>query len=375
MKPAKGTPDFFFLILIFTLVMFGLVMIFSASQYTSYVQYHTIWYYFKKQLLWSVLGTAALFLALNFNYRELRRYSGILILIAVILCFLVAFVGVEVKGAQRQLRFGFVNLSPSEVLKFAIIIYLAKHFQKNYQHITDFKKGFLPVVGIMAGADFLVLLQKDLGTVLAISGTIFALLLIAGAKPSHLTGLGMLGVLGVLGAIFLEDYRRKRFIGFWYLLLGDENRLKGYEAVIYQVKQSLYAIGSGGIFGVGLGRSHQKMFYLPEQHTDFIFAIIGEELGLIGTIFVVALFLAILFRGLKLANLAPDVFGFFLVAGFTCMMVIPAFINIAVATGVFPVTGIPLPFISYSGSSLIINMTAAGVILNVSRYRRERSGY
>ncbi|GAV21774.1 putative lipid II flippase FtsW [Carboxydothermus pertinax] len=375
MKPAKGTPDLIFLLLIFTLVLFGLVMIFSASQYTSYVQYHTVWYYFKKQFLWSILGTVTLFLALNVDYRELRRYSGILIFIAIILCLLVVFVGVEVKGAQRQLRFGSVNLSPSEVLKFAIIIFLAKHFQKNYQYITDFKKGFLPVVGIMAMADGLVLLQKDLGTILAISGTIFALLLIAGAKPSHLTGLGILGVFGVLGAIFLEEYRRKRFIGFWYLLLGDEKKLKGYEAVIYQVKQSLYAIGSGGLFGVGLGRSHQKMFYLPEQHTDFIFAIIGEELGLIGTLLVIGLFLAILYRGLKLAHRAPDIFGFFLVAGYTCMMVIPAFINIAVATGVFPVTGIPLPFISYSGSSLVINMTAAGIILNVSRHQRRRSGF
>ena len=375
MKPLRGTPDFLFLILIFTLVLFGLVMIFSASQYTSYVQYGNIWFYFKKQLLWSLLGTSALIFALNINYKELRRYTGVLILVAVALCLLVVFIGVEVKGAQRQLRFGFVNISPSEVLKFAVIIFIAKHFQKNYQHITSFKKGFLPVVIIMGIADFLVLLQKDLGTVLAISGTIFALLIIAGAKPTHLAGLGIMGIFGVIGAIFLEDYRRKRFIGFLYLLLGDENRLKGYEAVIYQVKQSLYAIGSGGIFGVGIGRSHQKMFYLPEQHTDFIFAIIGEELGLIGTIFVVSLFLAILYRGLKLAHQAPDVFGFFLVAGFTCMMVIPAFINIAVATGIFPVTGIPLPFISYSGSSLIINMTSAGIILNVSRYRRERSGF
>ncbi|GAV25751.1 cell division protein FtsW [Carboxydothermus islandicus] len=375
MKRAKGTPDLVFTLLIFTLVLFGLVMIFSASQYTSYVQYNTVWYYFKKQLLWSVFGTIAFLLALAYDYRELRRYTGPLILIAVILCILVVFIGVEVKGAQRQLRFGWLNISPSEVLKFAIIVFLAKHFQKNYQYITDFKKGFLPVVIIMALADLLVLLQKDLGTTLAISGTIFALLMIAGARPSHLTGLGILGILGVLGAIFLEEYRRKRFIGFWYLLIGDENKLKGYEAVIYQVKQSLYAIGSGGIFGVGLGRSHQKMFYLPEQHTDFIFAIIGEELGLVGTIFVVSLFLAILYRGLKLAHRAPDVFGFFLVAGFTCMMVIPALINIAVATGVFPVTGIPLPFISYSGSSLIINMTAAGIIVNVSCYRRGRSEF
>jgi cell division protein FtsW len=226
--------------------------------------------------------------------------------------------------------------------------------------LTSFLKGLVPQLGMMLLIFGLILKEPDIGTALAIAGTVFVMLYAAGAKVSHLGSLGLAGVAGIVVAILFEPYRLKRLIAFsnpWADPLDSG----------YHIIQSLYALGSGGLFGVGLGRSREKFLYLPEPHTDFIFAILGEELGFIGTITVLALFFLFAWRGYKVAMAAPDIFGSMLAAGLTTMIIMQALMNIAVVTASMPVTGIPLPFISFGGSALIFTLAGVGILLNISR--------
>ena len=362
MRLKKGPPDFVLFIITLTLIGVGLVMVFSSSAVTSNIRYGDAYYYFKRQLIWVLVGLAALIFMMKINFNRLRPLAVPVMVIALITLILVITpIGIEVKGSQRWLGIGQLTFSPSELMKLAIVLFLAKSMGNNINDMQSLKDGVLPYLLIMALVCGLIMVQPDLGTAVAIAGTVFFMMMVAGAKTSHLTGLMLGGIAAVGAAIYFADYRTERIIAFLnpWKYASDEG---------FQTIQSLYALGSGGLFGMGLGRSRQKFFYLPEQHTDFIFAILGEELGFIGAFLVIVLFLLFAWRGFKIAMNAPDNFSSLLASGLTIIIVLQAAINIAVVSGALPVTGITLPFISYGGSSLLFSMMAVGLLLNISRY-------
>lgn len=348
------------------LIGIGLVMVFSSSAVTANVRYDDAYYFFKKQLMWSAIGLIAMIVIMKFNYYRIKGLAiPIMIITLVCLILVVTPLGIETKGSSRWLGVGTLSFTPSELAKLAMVMFLAKTLEVNLDKMKSFKQGILPYLALLALVCGLIMAQPDLGTAFAISGTVFFMLLAAGAKWSHLGMIGLSGAGIIAAAIAVAPYRMERFIAFLnpWKYASDEG---------FQTIQSLYALGSGGLFGMGLGRSRQKFFYLPEQHTDFIFAILGEELGFIGVFLVISLFLLLAWRGFKIAINAPDTFGSLLAAGITIMIVFQAAINIGVVSGALPVTGITLPFISYGGSSLLFTMAAVGLLLNISRYSTNR---
>lgn len=366
MRLKKGPPDFVLFMTTLALVGIGLVMVFSSSAVTANVQYNDAYHFFKKQLLWALVSIVAMIVVMKINYARLKDFVIPLMFIAVVCLILVVTpLGTEVKGSSRWLMIGPFNLSPSELAKLAVIMFMARSLDNNIEKIKSFRQGILPYLVILAIICALVMAQPDLGTSCAIAGTVFFLLMVAGARWSHLGMIAAAGVAAIGTAIAVAPYRMERMIAFInpWKYAGDEG---------FQIIQSLYALGSGGLFGMGLGRSRQKFFYLPEQHTDFIFAILGEELGFIGAFVVLMLFVLFAWRGFKIAINAPDNFGSILASGITVMVILQASINIGVVSGMLPVTGITLPFISYGGSSLLFTMTGVGLLLNISRYSTYR---
>jgi cell division protein FtsW len=360
---GRSAPDFFLFIVVLLLLTVGIIMVFSSSYVFAQATYADGAYFLKHQLVWALLGITGMTVVMKIDYHLFKKWANLFFGIALVLLILVLVpgVGVTIKGATRWIGLGFLTFQPSELAKLAMVVFLAKSLAAKQNQIKSFVKGLLPsllVAGVVCG---LILLQPDLGTAVTIAGTIYLILAAAGARGSHLAGLALLGLGLVALAIRLEPYRMSRFLAFldpWADPLGD-----GFQTI-----QALYAVGSGGIFGLGLGEGRQKFFYLPEQHTDFIFAVLAEELGFIGTTFVLLLFFAFMWRGMKIAMNAPDLFGSLLAAGITIMVVIQAVLNIGVVTGCLPVTGITLPFISYGGSSLTLNLLGIGILLNISHY-------
>lgn len=362
MRLKKGPPDFVLFITTLALIGVGLIMVFSSSAVTANVQFYDPYYFFKRQLIWALIGLVAMIVIMRINYLRLKDLA-IPIAIISLLCLILVLtpLGIGAKGSTRWLGVGILSFTPSELVKLGMVMFVAKTMEINIGKITSFKNGVLPYLLVMALVCTLIMLQPDLGTAFVVAGTVFFMLMVAGAKMSHLGALAIGGIGAVALAIALEPYRAERFLAFLdpWKYPSDQG---------FQTIQSLYALGSGGLFGMGLGRSRQKFFYLPEQHTDFIFAILGEELGFMGALLVLGLFLLFAWRGFRIAINAPDTFGSLMAAGITIMIVFQAFINIAVVSGALPVTGITLPFISYGGTSLLITMAAVGLLLNISRY-------
>jgi cell division protein FtsW len=357
------SPDFIIFSAIIALLGMGVIMVYSSSAVSAYVNFNDSFYFLKRQLIWASLGIVAMLLTMNVDYHVWRNIAKPVLGITLLLLILVLIPGFGkvVNGARRWLGFGSLYLQPSEVAKLSMVLFSAASLTVNQEKITSFLKGLVPQLGMMLLIFGLILKEPDLGTALAIAGTVFVMLYAAGAKMSHLGSLGLAGVAGIVVAILFEPYRLKRLIAFsnpWADPLDSG----------YHIIQSLYALGSGGLFGVGLGRSREKFLYLPEPHTDFIFAILGEELGFIGTITVLVLFFLFAWRGYKVAMTAPDIYGSMLAAGLTTMIIMQALMNIAVVTASMPVTGIPLPFISFGGSALIFTLAGVGILLNISRY-------
>jgi len=362
LRAKKGPPDFILFITTMALLGIGLVMVFSSSAVTSNIRYDDAYHFFKRQLYWAILGIMAMLVIMKINYSKLKDLALPLMLISLVCLILVITpLGIEVNESNRWLGVGFLRFSPSELAKLGMIMFLARTMDQNLSSIRSFSKGVLPYLLLVALVGGLIMLQPDLGTAFAIAATVFFMLLAAGAKWSHLGAIFMAGLGTILAAIAVAPYRLERLIAFLnpWKYAGDEG---------YQTIQSLYALGSGGLFGMGLGRSRQKFFYLPEQHTDFIFAILGEELGFVGACLVLLLFLLFAWRGFRTAIKAPDTFGSLLAVGITLMIVFQALVNIAVVAGALPVTGITLPFISYGGSSLLFTLCGVGLLLNISRY-------
>jgi len=355
--------DFICFFTVIALLSFGVVMVYSSSAVSAYVNFNDSYYFFKRQLVWVTLGIIAMLFTLTIDYHVWRKLAtpALLVTIVLLLLVLVPGLGKVVNGARRWLGFSSLYLQPSEIAKLSMVLYSSANLARHQEKITNFLKGLLPQLGILLLIFGLILKEPDLGTALVIGGTIFVLLFAAGAKLSHLISLGLVGVIGIVAAIILEPYRLKRLLAF-------SNPWADPLDTGYHIIQSLYALGSGGLFGVGLGRSREKFLYLPEPHTDFIFAILGEELGFIGTIAVILLFFLFAWRGFKIAIAAPDIFGSLLATGVTTMIVVQALMNIAVVTASMPVTGIPLPFISFGGSALIFTLAGVGILLNISRY-------
>lgn len=363
MRVRPKSPDFIIFFAVISLLAIGVVMVYSSSAVSAYVNFQDSFYFLKRQIIWVLLGLVAMVFTMNIDYHAWGKLSKPVLIVTIILLILVLIPGLGrvVNGARRWLGFGSMYMQPSEIAKLSMVLFCATSLALRQDRITSFVKGVLPQLIILLVVFGLILKEPDLGTALAIGGTVFVLLFTAGAKLSHLASLGIVGVAGIIIAIIVEPYRMKRLLAFsdpWSDPLDTG----------YHIIQSLYAIGSGGLFGVGLGRSREKFLYLPEPHTDFIFAILGEELGFIGTITVLVLFFLFAWRGFKIAISAPDIFGSLMAAGLTTMIIIQALMNIAVVTASMPVTGIPLPFLSFGGSALIFTLSGVGILLNISRY-------
>ena len=358
-------PDTLLFAAVAALVGIGLVMIFSASSATAYAEHHDTAFYAKRQFLWLLVGLGFAYGAYRVDYHKLKKAAPYILVasIATLLLVLVPHVGIVVNGARRWIGATSVSFQPSEFAKLALIVYLGAMLSQRGERITSLWNGLFPLCVPVAIMAVLVLKEPDMGTASLLVMTAFAMFFAAGARIPHLLALFCAMVPPVILSIVASPYKRARIFAFidpW----------KDAQNTGFHIVQSLLALGSGGIFGVGLGASRAKFFYLPEQYTDFIFSVLGEELGLVGAFVVLALFVVFAYRAVKIAIAAPDRFGFFLALGCTALIVIQAFINIGVVTSSWPVTGVPLPFISFGGSSLIVNLVAVAFIVNVGRFRR-----
>jgi cell division protein FtsW len=344
------------------LLTLGVVMVHSASSALSLKTFGDAFYFAKRQLLWACLGLVLMVLAARYDYHRLRRFAPAFLAVsfALLLLVLIPGVGRNVNGSQAWIGIGPFGVQPSEFMKLALILFLAHYLADSGERIRSFLHGFLPPLLLSLTAVGLIMLEPDLGQSVVIMGVTVVLLFTAGARLNHLAALFACGMVGFAAMVAMAPYRVARITAFldpWQDPLG-----KGY-----QIIQSLYALGSGGLLGLGLGQSRQKYLYLPEPQTDFVYSIIGEELGFLGTVSVLALLAVLVWRGLRTALYAADEFGSLLAAGITGMIGIQALINIGVVTGSIPATGVTLPFISYGGSSLTLMLTSVGVLLNISR--------
>jgi len=349
------------LLAVAALTAFGLVMVFSASEVQGWLWFHNPAYYFERQLMWLALGVILLFAGANLDYHRLRPLAWPLGVVTVVLMVLVLLphFGVEVNGARRWLRLGPLQMQPAELAKIAAIIFMALWLERHRDRLSSLEDGVVPFLALLGFTILLVILERDLGTTMIVAGILLAQFLVAGGRKRHVLLLALIIALCVYLFIRMEPYRLHRILAFvdpWSDPLNS-----GFQAI-----QSVVALGSGGFAGLGLGHSIQKYQWLPFAHTDFIFAIVGEETGLLGTSAVLALFGLFAYRGYRVALKAPDAFGSLLACGVTTWIALQALINIAAVTVTLPTTGIPLPFISYGGSSLAIALLAVGILINVS---------
>ncbi len=362
----KSNPDFILIIVTLSLLAIGLIMVYSASAIWAAYKFEGDSFYFaKRQLLFAGVGVVCMFLIMNVDYWTWRTWAKLIVIVCfvLLLAVLVPGIGVERNGSRSWIGVGAFSIQPSEFMKLAMIAFLAKFLSERQKFITSFKKGLMPSLGLVFLAFGLIMLQPDLGTGTVMVGTCVVMIFISGARVIHFAWLGLLGVAGFVGLIASAPYRIKRITSFLDPWADPQN--SGFQMI-----QSFYAIGPGGLFGLGLGQSRQKFFYLPEPQTDFIFAIISEELGFIGGTLVILLFALLLWRGVRIALGAPDLYGSLVAVGIIAMVAIQVMINIGVVTGLMPVTGITLPLLSYGGSSLTLMLIAIGVLLNISRYSR-----
>ncbi|NKB81919.1 MAG: putative lipid II flippase FtsW [Nitrospirales bacterium] len=355
-------PDRLLLTMTYVLALVGLVMVLSASGVMAEEKHGDPTHFLKRQAVWLMLGLLVLHIVSRIDYHLWQDVSPLLIGLVLFLLVLVPFIGLKGNGAQRWLQIGVFSLQPAEIAKIGVVCYLASYLARKESRIALFLSGFCPplfVVGLLAG---LVLIQPDMGTAVVLFLLLFALLFLSGAKIGHLLAVAMLVIPIGVALIFSAEYRLKRLLSFL-------DPWQDYATTGFQLCQSFMALGSGGIFGVGLGESKQKLFFLPEAHTDFVLAVIGEELGLLGTAAMMGLFAMFVLRGFHIAGRAPDVFGRHLACGVTLLIGIQALINAGVVAGLLPTKGLTLPLVSYGGSSLVMTLLSIGMLLNVSRQR------
>jgi cell division protein FtsW len=369
-KKVSGGPRFhgsfeytFLATVTLVLMAIGVVMVFSASSSTAVSadgqSSGDAFFYLKRELVYAALGLVLMFGLARYDFTRLRKVAMTLMAIAIGLLVLVLIAGTSAKGATRWLGVGSLTFQPSELAKIAIVIYTASVLYARPRLLRDLKTLFLPILGFPLVASLLILAQPDLGTAITIVLTLAGMLLIGGARLRHIAILG--GSAGVLGFAFvaMAPYRMARMTAFL-------NPYADPQESGFQIIQSLVALGSGGLFGVGVGQSVQKFNYLPEAHTDMILSIVGEETGLMGVILVVSLYAAIAYIGFRIALKCDNLLGKYLAAGITSLLVSQAAVNLCAVTGLLPLTGIPLPIISYGGTSLVIILASIGILLNIA---------
>lgn len=354
------------------LVIFGIIMVFSASYYYSISQDGTAYSYLLRHGMWALIGFGFMVMGATIDYRYYRSKRFVLFSLAVsILLLLIVLtpIGTTVNGATRWIRIGPITLMPGEIAKLAAILFVSWFLSEVPDRIKSPTKGILPLVGLMAVLGGLIIKQPNLSTAITVCGIIVAMMLVAGMKWRYFFCAGGAGVAGIATIVlFMKDT-------YWYTrLTAFTNPFADPLDTGYQAVQSLLALGSGGLFGVGLGKSVQKNLYLPEPQNDFILAIIGEELGYVGILLLMVLYCLFLWRGVHIAVNAPDQFSMLLASGIVLMVAIQVILNIAVVTSSMPATGINLPFISYGGNALLIFMFSAGVLVNISRHGPRNMG-
>ncbi len=373
-RTFRGNIDYSLLIVTLVLVAYGLIMIFSASYYMA--QSQAMYQYdglalFKKQLVGAAIGLGGMIFFMLFDYKKLIKLKYILLLVSLVLLILVFIPGagvVEMNGSARWLRFfpGMPSLQPAEIAKFSLVIFTAATIYVNRNRMDTFRYGVMPNLLVLCVMCLLLFLQPNFSSVILLCLLVFVMIFVGGAKWWHLAALGGAGGIAGIALMLVESYRVTRVTTF----LDPFSDISGDG---WQIVQSLYGIGAGGVFGQGLGNGKQKFLWLPFGESDFIFSITTEELGLIGAAVLILLFVFLVYRGIKIAKAAPDMFGMLLATGIITLIGVQVIINIGVVTASIPATGVPLPFISYGNWSLMIFMSMIGILLNISRQSRQEA--
>ncbi|MDP6628401.1 MAG: putative lipid II flippase FtsW [Candidatus Marinimicrobia bacterium] len=368
--------DQILLVLIILLCVVGTVMLYSASSSLSLNETSgvTDTFFLRSHLKRLIVGIVAMFFFIFMDYRKLKSVAPYLMIGSIILLLAtkITYMAKGISFPARWLDLGILTVQTSDIARFSLILYLAYYIDKKRDKLKDFYEGFFPPIVLMAAILGTIVIQPDFSTAAVIGFIGFAMLFIGGARLPHIMATSVVAVVVMIPVMLMRSYRMKRVL-YW---LGSVFGFSGgadQDVVGYQAQQSLISLGNGGFWGLGLGNSLEKNLFLPTPHTDFIFAIIGEELGLLGALFVITLFLFIFQRGIKIAKETTDPFGVMLTVGISFSIIIYAFINVAVVTGIFPVTGLPMPLISHGGSSLVMNLACLGILLNVSQAKRSVS--
>jgi len=358
----KSKPDYFLLAIVTILISLGTVMVYSASAILADDRFHSSIYFIKKQALWAGISLFLIFVLTKIDYHKYEKYAKVFLLFSLILLVAVLFFP-PTKGAARWIRIGPVVFQPSEFFKYALVLFMAYSLSRRKTKIKNFKYAFLPYFLVLGIASLLIMKEPHLGAVLSISMIFLAMLFVAGTRVKHILLTSAPFAFAIFLLVFAFGYKKQRVDDY---LKSISHPLEGN----YQTKQSVLGLGSGGVLGAGLGEGKQKLFFLPEPHTDFVFATIGEEGGFLTCAGIMILFFILTLRGLSIAFRAPDDFGFFLAFGISLSIFICTLINAGVVVGLLPTTGIPMPFLSYGGSSLIFSSIGMGMLLNISRQTR-----
>lgn len=358
--------DKILLIAVILISLFGTIMIYSSSYVWAEYKFNDPYKYLKSQAIFLIIGYIVMIIVSNFSYHKYKKLANIIFGICFIMLILVLIPGIGTvrNGSRSWFGLGGFGIQPSEFTKLGLIIFTSKYLANNTRDLKDIKKGVFPILAVVFLVFGLIMLEPDFGTGVVIVMTIIVLLFVSGVKMNFFIKIGVLGLIGIVILILIAPYRMERIISFlnpWSDPLGSG----------FQIIQSLYAIGPGGLLGLGFGNSIQKHFYLPEPQTDFIFAIISEEFGFMGILIVAILFITIIYRGLKIAMDCEDLFGKFLVFGITFGLAFQTILNLMVVVGLIPVTGVTLPFLSYGGSSLIISLISIGILLNIHKHKEK----
>lgn len=359
--------DYVLLFVTLFLVGFGVVMVYSASYYSADILYGNSKFFMSKQLIGAIFGFACMILVTMIDYHKLEKVKWIVLVSSLVLLALVFLpgIGVSNNGATRWIRLPGFTIQPSEIAKFAFVIWTSSYLAKNYDYVKKFV-GILPVLCVGGVYCLLIIAEPNMSITMCMAITMIIMLFVGGIRAKHFAILGTCGACAVPALIIAEPYRLNRLVAFMNPWLNPKT--EGYQLI-----QSLYGLGAGGLFGVGLFNSRQKYLFLPFAESDFIFSIIGEELGLFGCIMVILLFVIVVYRGIKIAMNAPDRFGCYLATGITTVIASQVLINIAVVTGSIPPTGVPLPFISSGGTALVVFMSAVGILLNIDRQSKSNT--
>lgn len=361
MKKKISSIDFPLLAIILALVLIGLMMVYSSSYTFSILEYGDERYFFNRQLMWIIMGLILFFIVSFIPYQWYGKMIGplVIIMLALLLLVLIPHVGVTRNYSTRWLGAGPLLFQPSEIAKIIMVLYFAKVYTNKRKYIENFSRGLLPPIILLVVVFTLILKQPDLGTGMILVVACGSIILISGARWKHLLALGSIAVVTLVVLATSADYRMKRLTSFIDPFADPQGQG-------FQIVNSFLAIGTGGLTGTGLGNSVQKLGYLPEAHTDFIMAIIVEELGIIGLAVIIALYVLLLFKGFSIFKHAPNFFGKFIAMGITVQICIQALFNLGAVSGLMPVTGLPLPLVSYGGSSMLITLAGLGILMNIS---------